>query len=53
MPHAPVSGCQPLHHLVKPFEALDGLWMIAGKMKEMHPEFFRVKFFNRFDSIRL
>jgi len=53
MPHSPVCGGQPLGHLFKPFEALDGLWMMVGKMKEMHPEFFGVKFFNRFDSIRL
>jgi hypothetical protein len=42
-----------LDHLFKPFETLDGLWMIAGKIKEMHPEFHGVKFFNRFDAIRL
>ncbi len=53
MPHTPVSGCQPLDHLVKPFEALDGLRMIAGKIKELHSEFFRVKFFNCFNPIRL
>jgi hypothetical protein len=53
MPHSPVSDCQPLDHFVKPLEALDGLWMMVRKMKELHPEFFRVKFFNRFGSIRL
>jgi hypothetical protein len=53
MPRSPVCACQPLDHLFKPFETLSYLWMIAGKIKEIHSEFFGVKFLNRFDSIRL
>jgi hypothetical protein len=52
MPHTPFCGCHPLDHLLKPFEALERLWMITGKIKELHPEFFRMKFFNCFDPIR-
>jgi hypothetical protein len=52
-PHTPACGCQPLDHLFQPFEALDSLRMIARKIKEMHPEFFRVKILNRFNPIRL